>query len=350
VKTLLSLPVPNAKKGERFLALATATMQKQFNGNTKPQPGCVMALQPDLKARGKAVQCEPHGTALPAVLSGAMDAVFTQLFTVLTKRKVGKDRRDIFASSAGKESVKCYRHVNDGVLFPLADGCLFLRPFVFVHRDEMEGLSLAKSGTGRVFSLNIDTEGEPVEFSQIEKEEEAAFSAYLQQVVKLNAREVKAENTQAKREAKAKAKAGGASGSGASGSGGSGSGASGSTVASGGAAGGGAEGGEGRALSGRGGTDTAAAATAEQEEGSDADSSDRSSDDDFGSGDGRGSDDSGSESDSSSGASGDSDGDAEYDEEGDEGEEGEEGEEEEGGGDSDTEDDEPSGKKRKVGA
>jgi len=89
-----------------------------------------------------------------------------------------------FKSSEGKSGIKCYDGVNDGVLYPLANGVAFIqKPLKFLHKTEIENIEMDRScssGT-RNFDLNINMkDGVCHQMRMIEQAELDFISAFVE--------------------------------------------------------------------------------------------------------------------------------------------------------------------------
>jgi Histone chaperone Rttp106-like len=98
-------------------------------------------------------------------------------------------------TTGGRPYVSCYYNVNDGILYPLEQGLLFLdsKQALFLHRSSMASTQLGRGGTvggGRYIdwqcTLNSDEPDEPdkhVEFTNIHRDEQVSIEMYLQTVL-----------------------------------------------------------------------------------------------------------------------------------------------------------------------
>jgi len=89
-----------------------------------------------------------------------------------------------FSSSTSKSFVKCFYNVQDGLLFPLKEGLIFInKPALFLRRQSLSRLEIGQ-GAGKTFSLLVSTkDGTDHEIKMIEKDEKDALSRYLAKIL-----------------------------------------------------------------------------------------------------------------------------------------------------------------------
>ena len=95
---------------------------------------------------------------------------------------------DTFKSTAGSPCISCYYGTNDGQLYPLSTGLLFLqRPVVWVALETVDGIEVTRSGGGKTFDVKVGVKrsGEKeqvVVFGMISAMEQQALEWYVQYV------------------------------------------------------------------------------------------------------------------------------------------------------------------------
>ena len=95
-----------------------------------------------------------------------------------------------FSSTASTASISCYYGTNDGQLYPLSAGLLFLqRPVVWVALETVDGIEVKRSGGGKTFDLKVGVtrsgeKDEVVVFGMISVKEQQALEYYVQYVAK----------------------------------------------------------------------------------------------------------------------------------------------------------------------
>ncbi|CAN0385677.1 unnamed protein product, partial [Ectocarpus sp. 12 AP-2014] len=173
----------------------------------------MVLLQPDPKVKHSEVSISVDGVAHQ--LSGSQGTLVMSALKLLSRvRQVAPDR-GLFASRDGKSFVKCYHGVNEGSLFPLKQGLLFMKPALFLPRTDIQEVVCGRGGsaTTRYVDLVVgleaeDEHGEPVakqqqEFSNIDRDALPSLQAcsYIQDAL------VAPRQREAKKEAKAAAAA-----------------------------------------------------------------------------------------------------------------------------------------------
>merc|ERR1740117_2749818 len=89
----------------------------------------------------------------------------------------------VFCGSSSNVAIRCYFKVNDGLLYPLKAGLLFIqRPILFVPAADIDQLSFGRGGScsTKTVDLTVETEGgtAPIEFRMIEREEQEALRQF----------------------------------------------------------------------------------------------------------------------------------------------------------------------------
>ena len=110
---------------------------------------------------------------------------------------------DTFKSTAATASISCYYGTNDGQLYPLSAGLLFIqRPVVWVALETVDGIEVRRSGGGKTFDLKVGVKrsGEKEElvvFGMISVMEQQALEWYVQYVAKWQKRREKEDKAKA---------------------------------------------------------------------------------------------------------------------------------------------------------
>lgn len=138
--------------------------------------------------RALLLQSEEGGAPLDLgpSLQGAPPSVLQSILEeLLHSATFGSASADVFESSLSKKPfVGCYKGVQEGHLWPLAAGVLFLKPPTFVPEEDVSGLTCGRggaSGATRYVDLSLALEsGETVEFTNIERDELPGLQAYIQ--------------------------------------------------------------------------------------------------------------------------------------------------------------------------
>lgn len=177
------------KEGEDILAIQ---LENPIKNNNKDMKGFLWVLN---KSEAKQL----HIAALN--ITGTESHVITSLIDNLWKSNekrssssIVRPRSDLFQSVLGSSSsssssspkplfLRCYRGIQEGVLYPLSNGLLFIKPMFFIDSDDIASLSAGRggsSGNTRFVDLVIETsDGKKIEFTNIEREELAGLQYYV---------------------------------------------------------------------------------------------------------------------------------------------------------------------------
>jgi hypothetical protein len=226
INFMWSLPEPH-KKNHRFLAISAEAAEKtdKSKGTKKIEKQYLLVFAPDQGKQTHQIDFTPTGAAKPEKIVGTGLQVFTQLLPQVTGQVMRQESKLAFASSKNLPFLKCYKKSSDGVLFPLPEGLIFIKPFTFIPRSQIAGLSTAKVGTGRTFNFTVacDEGFNDVEFrweywfelpcvcihvaccSMLESEELNATAAYTQWVLRKATKEAQAEDRDEKSKLKTEA-------------------------------------------------------------------------------------------------------------------------------------------------
>ncbi len=96
---------------------------------------------------------------------------------------VEEPRDDVFKSSVGQAGLKCYYAVNDGFLFPIKQGLVFIqKPTIFMPREMIERVEVERKAA--VGSRNFDIivfmkSGETHEIRMLERSELGPIASYI---------------------------------------------------------------------------------------------------------------------------------------------------------------------------
>jgi len=114
------------------------------------------------------------------VESEAVTRVLGELLQRDVRVTIDRPDRQLFQSAVNKGRVylSCYRGTQEGALYPLHSGLLFLKPLLFLPSNEIAAITAGRGGGGatRYVDLRVEMTNETVfEFTNIEREELAAL-------------------------------------------------------------------------------------------------------------------------------------------------------------------------------
>ncbi|CAM9428169.1 unnamed protein product, partial [Hapterophycus canaliculatus] len=136
----------------------------------------LVLLQPDPKAPHSEVSILLDGASHQQV-SGSQGTLVLSALQLLSGVRPDLPDRGLFASRDGKSFVKCHHGVNEGSLFTLKQGLLFMKPALFLPRDDIDQVVCGRGGSATtryvdlVVGLETETEaGDSKEFSNIDRD------------------------------------------------------------------------------------------------------------------------------------------------------------------------------------
>jgi hypothetical protein len=156
INFMWSLPDPH-KKNHRFLAISAEVAERtdKSKGTTKVEKQYLLVLAPDQGKQTQEIEFLSSATAKPEKIVGTGLQIFTQLLPQVTGQVMRQESKVAFSSTKSLPFLKCYKKSSDGTLFPLPEGLIFIKPFTFIPRSQVAGLSTAKVGTGRTFNFTV---------------------------------------------------------------------------------------------------------------------------------------------------------------------------------------------------
>jgi len=198
------------KEGEDLLALRVSPPVK-FSG--KDLNGILFNLNKCLGTPVKATT-PPSEFVSSTVIEGIAAVVVPKIVELLWKKTVVAPRKDLFQTigvgpgGATRPYLRCHKGVQEGAIYPLSNGVVFVKPLLFLPAEEIASLSAGRgggSGQTRYVDLKIETaDDKEYEFVNIEREELPALQNYVKGYLEARAKE------EAERKLKIKKEAGGA--------------------------------------------------------------------------------------------------------------------------------------------
>lgn len=107
-------------------------------------------------------------------VSGVVSGVIQELIASSSGMKVGKPSSSLFSSAKGAPFVRGYHGIQEGSIYLLAVGILFIKPVIFIPVAEVASVTAGRGGAAntRYIDLKVDTEaGDEYEFSNLERDE-----------------------------------------------------------------------------------------------------------------------------------------------------------------------------------
>ena len=183
ISCALELPLPNQDGVRVLLALREPLAVGK-------QSLSALLLTPKPSPKSKQLSCVVAGVAGGAgdVLSDEPVAVWERVLAMLPKPvRLGKPAPEVFKSSKGKHGLPCYHGVEDGFLFPLKEGMVFIhRPTLFLPTAQIARIDLSRGASGfghgaRNFDFVIETvDGDQHVIKMVEKEEYGCIMGYVE--------------------------------------------------------------------------------------------------------------------------------------------------------------------------
>ena len=182
----MKTPFTVRKSQTRFVAFRVSALAKETLDIT-------MNLKMNLKMNMKKENDDDDNSIS---ISGQVAHVMSEIFkksiphqSIITS---APDRKalETFSSTNGLPYVKCYWKTNDGLLYLLPEGLLFLTPFQFIARGDIEAIQCGRGGSASSRTFDLQVEGpddQMVEFTMIEREELPAITEFVKHFAKLKA-------------------------------------------------------------------------------------------------------------------------------------------------------------------
>eukprot|EP01135_Chromosphaera_perkinsii_P000449 Nk52_evm3s96 gene=Nk52_evmTU3s96 len=121
---------------------------------------------------------------LAAKMNGPTYEIMSRVFKALTNRKITIP--GTFKSHSDSTAVKCSLKANDGYLFPLEKGFMFVhKPCIHIRFDEIANVSFARvgatsTGTSRTFDIDVElNNGTKHSFTGIQREEYSKLYSFM---------------------------------------------------------------------------------------------------------------------------------------------------------------------------
>eukprot|EP01038_Epipyxis_sp_PR26KG_P008994 gene8994-12133_t len=162
------------KEGEDILAIR---FEESVMINNKPSKHILMNLS---RITAKIIEQKDSN------ITGTESDVITSSIQLLLKNnlKIAKPQKNLFCSTLSQKSfIRCYKGTQEGAIYPLINGVVFVKPLLFIPIDEIASLSAGRgggSGNTRYVDLKIETaDNKVIEFTNIERDELPAIQMYV---------------------------------------------------------------------------------------------------------------------------------------------------------------------------
>jgi hypothetical protein len=179
------------KEGEDIMVIHLCPDQVQFNG--KPLKNVLWNMQ---KAVGKPISMTNKNEVPPSGPFLHESSLITGLVEHAWGSQVTRPRPDLFTTVAAKDSkpfLRCYKGTQEGAIYPLACGVVFIKPTLFLPAEEIASINAGRgggSGQTRFVDLMVETaDDSSYEFTNIDREELPALQAYVKGYLEVRARE-----------------------------------------------------------------------------------------------------------------------------------------------------------------
>jgi hypothetical protein len=183
------------KDGEDLLAFVCKTPVKLSSG--KEQKNFLWKLSKDPKKILDLSKTVPSNLDISKVVGTDSDVV-SFLFTYLLDRPLDGPKPNVFQSQQGKPKpfLRCYKGIQEGALYPLATGLLFVKPMLFLSAHDIESIVAGRGGSAQTRYIDLmiqDATGRDYEFTNIDRDELSSLQSYVQFVLKESKRRMAAE-------------------------------------------------------------------------------------------------------------------------------------------------------------
>jgi len=116
-------------------------------------------------------------------VSGTEAAIVPKLVRRLTDKSVDIPRPAIFSSKKDKPYLLCHKGIQEGAVYPMKSGVIFVKPLLYIPFNEIASVSAGRGGTQvttRYVDLIIETADErQYEFTNIERDDLPALNGYV---------------------------------------------------------------------------------------------------------------------------------------------------------------------------
>ena len=143
-----------------------------------------------------------NGSIGVGTLSNTLPLLCESLITKLVlpssaSSSILRPSRETFVSSTTNQSaIGCYFKVDDGLLYPMKSGLLFLqKPIMFIARDRIDEIMFGRGGSSSTrtvdLSVTMSDGSDAVEFSMISREEQQPLRDYAEVLMRLREKDNK---------------------------------------------------------------------------------------------------------------------------------------------------------------
>lgn len=120
--------------------------------------------------------------------SGLESDIIPSILAGITSLKIVKPQKELFQSNIDtKPFLRCYKGTQEGALYPLKNGILFVKPMIFFGVADIESLTAGRgnSSTTKYIDIVIESStGKNFEFTNINREELPALQNYVKGFLK----------------------------------------------------------------------------------------------------------------------------------------------------------------------
>ena len=179
------------KEGEDVLVMRLAPDQVMFNGKALKN-----LLWNTQKTVGKPLSIAVSDGSVEAGPYTCESAVITSLVGKAWGNKIVKPRPDLFSTVTSKDPkpfLRCHKGTQEGAIYPLENGVVFIKPALFLPAEEIASINAGRgggSGQTRFVDLMVETADESsYEFTNIERDELPALQGYVKGYLEVRAKE-----------------------------------------------------------------------------------------------------------------------------------------------------------------
>lgn len=153
VKRIFLLPTASSAKkgGEDLLVFVLESGVKYNNKDIKVIGMLLPKIPSELKAS--------YG---PFHFTGSESDVISGICSTLFGHPLCKPSKSNFLTSTGTSFLRCYKGVQEGILYPLSEGLLFVKPFIFHAAESVDSIVAGRGGSA--LTKYIDLQVLPVQY------------------------------------------------------------------------------------------------------------------------------------------------------------------------------------------
>lgn len=136
------------KEGEELMAFLLLEPVKCNNKDMK------MFLWNLSKSVVKEISATNPSSSSP--ISGSEHVVISSLVSTIRKLTIVTPNKDLFQSATKQRPyLKCYKGIQEGALYPLKNGLIFMKPLLFIPTEDIASITAGRGGSGSTRYIDL---------------------------------------------------------------------------------------------------------------------------------------------------------------------------------------------------